>query len=981
MMWATIAGVSSHTGSRAGSLIGRAAELARLDEELGQLGSGLPRAVEIVGDPGIGKTRLLAELIAGAEQRGIRVISSWAREPDRGVPFAIFADAIAGRSAVLEPEFRAWSNAHGDGLLDPLSPASPRSRSPTAPGLGDRQRCVLYRRLRDLLERCAGESGLLLALDDMHLADAASADLLAYLLHRPPDGPVLIAVAYRPRQLWNPLAGALCDASRHGTVSRIELGPLSRDEAQELLGPTVDRRERDALYRTSEGNPFYLEALRDAQFRSSTGPATPGDGRVTRIPFPVRAAFLAELDMLPDVVRLVARAAAVAGDPVDSELTAAIAGLPRHAVLAALDELRARDVVRDGGAARGLCFRHPLFRHAVYQSAGTGWVHDAHAKAAAFLEDRGTSVVVRAYHVERAARRGDRAAVTLLVDAATQVRVHAPAAAAHWYEAALRLLDDSEPAERRAELLLQLGYHLGVCGEFSRSREALADVLALVPHGTGMRSLCAVFCASLERLLGHHHEAVALLRTELAATPDPTGAAATMLLLELGTHCFVHLQYHEQRLHAARAHSYAIGLGNRLLQASAAVLLALADCGTGELAATRERLAEAKSLVDGLSDAEVSAGPQVFIGLSMTEFYLDRYGDAIRHLNRAIALVHATGQEYTLSPLLTMLADAYLCTGQLGKAAGYAQDALDAALLTGNDQSRMVALARQSEIALWSGDTDVAIQAAEEAAELAVPFTDWLAAAAEGTLAIVKGLLDDPGSRVREFPESYRGIALTMLNPAFQARAYALLVEAEMRQGRVTRAAVWARRARRAAAAFGVPGSAGHASFAEALVLQGCRPAAALRHAQTAVRRFTKVGAKLNAARAALVAADCLCSLGRDAEAAQELRWAEEALRDAGARRFYEQVEAQWRRLHDKNAARVDELVKLSPRELQVARLVADGRSNHEIARALAVTSKTVEAHVSHILGKLGVPSRAAVATIVTRAAHVDRTNGSVFRR
>ena len=99
IVWATIAGVSLHKGPQAGLLIGRAGELARLDEALEEFGSGQPRAVEIVGDPGIGKTRLLGELISGAERRGVRVVSSWAREPDRGVPFAMFADAIGGQLA------------------------------------------------------------------------------------------------------------------------------------------------------------------------------------------------------------------------------------------------------------------------------------------------------------------------------------------------------------------------------------------------------------------------------------------------------------------------------------------------------------------------------------------------------------------------------------------------------------------------------------------------------------------------------------------------------------------------------------------------------------------------------------------------------------------------------------------------------------------------------------------------------------------
>jgi ATP/maltotriose-dependent transcriptional regulator MalT len=938
------------------TLIGRGAELASLHEALEALGDGQPVAVEICGDPGIGKTRLLAELMAAARRRGIRVVSTLAREAERGVPFAVFADLLP--------------NCH--------------SQEPQ-----DRGRYALCRQFRDLLGRNARTSGLLVAVDDAHWADAASAELLAFLLHRPPAAPVLIAVAHRPRQLRDLLAGAIASAATRGFMRRIEVGPLSREEAVELIGPAVERREIDPLYHASEGNPFYLEALLRARRQSparlgtavggygASQPASAdGHGDVlidgVSVPYPVRAAFLAELDMLPADIRLVAQAAAVAGDPVDPDLASAVACVSDEVVRTALDQLRERDVLRDSEVGRGLYFRHPLFRHAVYQSASAGWLRDAHAAAAAFLADHGAPAVARAHHVERAARRGDPVAISLLVQAATQVAAGAPATAAHWYAAAVQLTGDSAPEKRQAELRLQLGYYLGICGQFARSREEFAAVLAMLPRGAGARSMCAVLYASFERMLGRHHEAAALLRQELDVTPDSAGPAAVMLLLELATHSFLHLRHDEQHLHAERAHACAVRLGNPLLQASAAVLLALAHCGTGVLGPAQARLAEAASLIDGLSDAEAAHGTQVFIGLSLAEIYLDRYGDAIRHLSRAIAFARASGQEYTLSALLITLADAYLCTGQLARAAGCARDAVDAALLTGNDQSRMVALARQSEIALWSGDTDGAIRSAQEAAGLATPFTDWLAAAAEGTLAIVRGLADNPGGRLRNYPDSYRGIKLTSLNPTFQARAYALLTEAEIRQGQVHSAARWARGARRAATVFGVPSAIGHASFAEALVQRGSAPEAALRNAQTAHQRFSQIGDQFCAARAALLAAECHLLVGTKAEAERELIWSRDAFRDAGATRLRQRAEALLQRLRDTSAAPSDYLARLSSRELQVARLVADGRSNQEIARELAVTSKTVEAHVSHILGKLAVPSRASVAAIVTRAAHVN---------
>ena len=966
---------------QAGLLVGRRAELARLEQALTEVGGGESRAVELVGDPGIGKTRLLGEVTSRAGRRGLRVFGSWARERESGVPFAVFADAIGRQAATLEPEHLAWLERYGDGLAELLSPTwSVWSGGRDGPVPGESKRYLLYPRLREFLERCAGPAGLLLVLDDMHWADAASAELLAYLLHRPPDGPVLIAVAYRPRQLWPRLAMALRDAARLGNVSRIELGPLTREETGELLGAAVGRAERDALHRISEGNPFYLEALRDMRFRPSATGGTTGEVHATEIPYPVRAALLAELALLPDDVQLMARAAAVAGDVFDPALAVSIAELPERTAFSALDELQARDVLHVGPDAR-LRFRHPLLRQAVYETASGGWINAAHARAAGFLERCGASAIVRAYHVERAAGIGDRAAITLLADAASQAHPHAPATAAHWYEAALNLLEESAPAEYRTHLLISLGYTLGICGQFSRSREEFGKALSLLPHGVGARTKCVAFSAAIERLLGHHHEAAALLQAELAELPDWAGPEATMLLLELATHNFLHLEHGAQREHAERARAYALSQGNQVFQASAAMLLALAHCGMGALAPMTEFLTEAERLVDGLTDIEIAGSLQTFIGLSLAETWLDHYTDAINHLKRAVAIAHATGQEYTLSPLLTVLAEAYLCTGQLARAADCARDALDAALLTGNDQDRMLALAKRSEVALWSGDFGLAIQAAANAAELASSFTDWLAAAARGTLAVVRVLAGDHEAHSRSFPESYGGIGLVMLNPVLQARVYGLLAEAELRRGQPTRAAAWAARATSAAAELAVPGSDGHALLAESLVLLRSRPAAALDRAQVARERFTGIGAQLNAARAALATADAFAALGRHDDAAEELRQAEAGFRASGATHLYEQTRARRQRASASTATVPDgqhpgagnePLAKLSPRELQVALLVAEGHSNRQIARALTVTDKTVEAHVSHILGKLAVPSRAAIASIVTRAARDD---------
>ena len=125
------------------------------------------------------------------------------------------------------------------------------------------------------------------------------------------------------------------------------------------------------------------------------------------MPEAVALALGAELAELAPEARRVLDAAAVVGDPFDPALAAEVAELPEAAALAGLDDLLARTLVRPASGARRFAFRHPVVRHAVYESAPGGWRLAAHARAAAALERRGAGVVARAHHIEHAAELGD----------------------------------------------------------------------------------------------------------------------------------------------------------------------------------------------------------------------------------------------------------------------------------------------------------------------------------------------------------------------------------------------------------------------------------------------------------------------------------------------------------------------------------------------------------------------------------------------
>ena len=124
------------------------------------------------------------------------------------------------------------------------------------------------------------------------------------------------------------------------------------------------------------------------------------------------------------------------------------------AAIDALDELLALDLIRPTDVPRRFRFRHPLVRRAVYEAAPGGWRLGAHERSAEALAERGAPASARAHHVELAARQGDRGAVGVLREAGEAAAQRAPASAARWFAAALRLLPGTAPAEERVELLL-----------------------------------------------------------------------------------------------------------------------------------------------------------------------------------------------------------------------------------------------------------------------------------------------------------------------------------------------------------------------------------------------------------------------------------------------------------------------------------------------------------------------------------------------
>ncbi len=414
-----------------------------------------------------------------------------------------------------------------------------------------------------------------LLVDDAHWADEASTDLVLDLLGRPPAEPYLLVVASRPRGS-GPALRLLGEARRVAGFEELVLEPLDDDASLALLAG-VEEEAREWILGESRGNPLYL-----TEFARRPG----------ALSCPLLASLEVELDALSEGARALADGAAVAGDPFDPELAAAAAGRELDPV--ALDELVAVDLVRPESGPM-FAFRHPMVCRAVYHHTAPAWRLAAHERAAAALERRGAGVAARARHVARYALPGDAAAVALLVEAAEG------AAAAHWYEAALRLVPD----EGRAALLGPYGLALARAGRLVEAREALA---------AATEPALVIACARLERLLGDPDAARRRLLAAYEATSDP---AVAFELIPEGPEW------------AARAAE----TDDPLLRA------ALGDARVREL-----------------DDEVLGANLAVVVRIARMQLLDERLGDAAATCERALAIARRTHQEDALVPLLELRA-------------------------------------------------------------------------------------------------------------------------------------------------------------------------------------------------------------------------------------------------------------------------------------------------------------------------------------
>ena len=378
-------------------LVGRADQLATLDAALAEAGHGRPATVLIGGEAGIGKSRLVSEFAERARGAGARVLTGGCLELGAdGLPFAPFTSVL--RELVRDLGADGVAGLLPSGATRELARLLPEFGEPAGPDEAGQARARLFEQMLILLEQLAERGPVVLIVEDAHWADRSTRDLLSFLIRNQHalDG-VLIAVTYRSDELHrtHPLRPLLAELDRVDWVARIELGRLTRGDTDDLVARITGREPPEdvlaAVYRRTEGNPLFVEAL-----------IGDGENLGTGLPDSLRDLLVASVRRLPEPTQDVVRVASAGGERIGHALLAAVIGLDEPALASALRPAVAANVLLTD--SDGYLFRHSLIREAVHDELLPGERGQLHGRFAEAIGSDpglvlpGRAAVEQAYH-------------------------------------------------------------------------------------------------------------------------------------------------------------------------------------------------------------------------------------------------------------------------------------------------------------------------------------------------------------------------------------------------------------------------------------------------------------------------------------------------------------------------------------------------------------------------------------------------------
>src|SRR5262245_5229778 len=915
------------------AIVGREAELAAVHAFVEGIADGAS-ALVLEGDAGMGKTTLWNAGIEHAETQGVLVLRARPCESETALSFAGVGDLLDPvLDAALEPLPEGQRRALARALVLEAGEGPPPD--PRAVGIA----------VLSALRALADARPTVLAVDDAHWLDAPSASVLAYAARRLEAERVGVLLARRT-PLESSLVAELARSLPDGRFSDLEVGPLDvsclHRVVQDQLGVVLPRPLLAEVHMAAGGNPFYaLEIVRTLK-RSGVSVEA---GHPLPVPDTLHDLVHGRLLALPDESRRFLLAAAAYSNPTVA-ITESASGVPRSVGLPPATE--AGVVELDGDRIR---FEHPLLAAGAYETAAADDRKAVHARLAELLEDP----EARAWQLAASVDRGDGAAAAVLEEAAHHARARgAPRPAALLLERASELTPADRPADacRRAVDAAYLHYE---SGDSPRAEAQLRELIGGLPFGRqrarAMMRLARVrayeslpdsvglFLQAVDEAEGDQeilavaHEGVASgwqryrqladaahhaeLAADLALELGDRGLAAEAL----GTRFEVELLLGRETAHTTMGLALALqdaAEDRRVIAQPRFAAAAQALGWTGPLEPVRDELAELVRRMDELGDE--SSRPCVLAHLSLVECELGQYEVALSHALEGQDASEQSGQQTMLALNLAVESFVEARRGCEDRARLVAQRALDLVPATGGGQAELVATWALGHLDLVLGHPSAAVARLEPLPAVvrregitepcAVPVAvDQIEARAE------------LGAREHgaELLDWYEGNARRL------ERASALANCA---------------RCRGQLAAQAGDLDAALAAFEEALTL----------HEQ--------VELPLDRGRT-------LLALGATQRRAKRRREARETLEEAvavfdriGAALWAERARAELRRI----SGRAPSAGALTPAEERVAALVAEGKTNREVAAALYLSERPVEGHLSRVFGKLRIRHRSELA-------------------
>jgi DNA-binding CsgD family transcriptional regulator len=944
-------------------LIGRSAELRRLRDAL----SAAPAAVLLGGDAGLGKTRLIREFAREADARTL--VGGCLELGSDGLPFAPFTTVLRELVRDIGVEGVAGLVPRGDtGALARLLPEFGEPESDSASG---EERARLFEIVLALLERLAERGPVVLVIEDAHWADRSTRDLLAFLIRNLGTSPLLIVMTYRSDELHrtHPLRTLLAGLERLERVRRVELGRLARPDVAalvtELLGQTPPPGLVERIEARSEGNPLFIEALLD------------DDGTLAcELPESLRDLLLAGVQRLPEETQEVLRDASGGSTRIEHALLSVVSGLDDAALTRVLRPAVAANVlVVDGD---GYAFRHALIREAVHDDLLPGEYTRLHTRYAEALEKEpglvpaGRLWVELSYHWTKA--HDSTWALVASWRAAREARkAVAYAECLAMLERVLQLWDKVPDAAERIgadhiTVLEGAATAAEHAGEYDRGIKLVTAALKEVEAAEGERDTAR--WAALLELRGRMLYQVARpgfvedLRAAVDVLPaEPPTILRARALSTLGNYVRITTSIDEARESALESLAIARALGDPVAESEALITLFCAHTDyedEGRLTVIRET-------------AERSGDFQVLLRYYVIQSHflegVGRHEEAAAIAGRGAELAREHGVARTQGTFLSInQAEPLVSLGRWDEAMAVMNHAMeqDPAITT-----RTSLLVLSGWVALARGDLATARERLEQSREIMKLRLKWRKTQdyfstlwLEASIALAEGRA---------------GAALEALDPVLElvglpddARyAWPALVVGAAACGELGDAAEdRLRRLEKRAAGLGTSGPLQHAhclTFAAELArARGILDRAAWEEAAAAWEELCNPYYR---ARALSRAAEAALAAGDHEAAAPALETAAELADGLGARPLAAGLGDLRRRTRMPRRSDTSAPLGLTPREFEVLRLVAEGRSNRDIAEELFISVKTASVHVSNILGKLEVASRGEAAATAHRLA------------